>query len=217
MTYEEAARIMMSGTGEGGKAKEKTITENGAYAITDEEKAEGYVGYSPINVNVPTGGGSSETLIEISKLPTVTSITFGDFEFAIKKRENINAVYTANPTYPLPSADVSESCGNFNAFINIYYAILCKGDTPIISARISSDNQLIYYYSNKGNIYRDRIVSYQVSDFSISPFTVTNGGRVKVYYLLTTVTNYYDEQGNITNTNTTSRSSNMTSYVLLRD
>lgn len=53
MTYEEAAQIMMSGTGEGGKAKEKTITENGRYTITDTEKSEGYVGYSPVNVNVP--------------------------------------------------------------------------------------------------------------------------------------------------------------------
>ena len=53
MTYEEAARIMMSGTGEGGKATEKTITENGRYTITDTEKSEGYVGYSPVNVNVP--------------------------------------------------------------------------------------------------------------------------------------------------------------------
>lgn len=53
MTYEEAARIMMSGTGGGGKAKAKTITENGSYAITDAEKAEGYAGYSPVNVNVP--------------------------------------------------------------------------------------------------------------------------------------------------------------------
>ena len=38
-----------------GKAKAKTITKNGAYAITDEEKSEGYVGYSPLKVNVPTG------------------------------------------------------------------------------------------------------------------------------------------------------------------
>ena len=53
MTYEEAARIMMSGTGEGGKAKAKTIIENGRYTITDTEKSEGYAGYSPVNVNVP--------------------------------------------------------------------------------------------------------------------------------------------------------------------
>lgn len=38
-----------------GKAKAKTITKNGVYAITDEEKSEGYVGYSPVTVDVPTG------------------------------------------------------------------------------------------------------------------------------------------------------------------
>ena len=45
--------VQMGGTG--GKAKAKTITKNGAYAITDEEKSEGYVGYSPVTVDVPTG------------------------------------------------------------------------------------------------------------------------------------------------------------------
>lgn len=45
--------VQMGGTG--GKAKAKTITKNGVYAITDEEKSEGYVGYSPVTVDVPTG------------------------------------------------------------------------------------------------------------------------------------------------------------------
>ena len=43
------------GGGTGGKAKAKTVTKNGVYAITDEEKSEGYVGYSPVTVDVPTG------------------------------------------------------------------------------------------------------------------------------------------------------------------
>lgn len=48
MTYEEAARIMMGG----GDAVAKTITENGEYAITEEEQAAGYTGYSPVYVSV---------------------------------------------------------------------------------------------------------------------------------------------------------------------
>lgn len=48
MTYEEAARIMMSG----GNAIAKTITKNGEYTITEEEQAAGYVGYNPVYVNV---------------------------------------------------------------------------------------------------------------------------------------------------------------------
>lgn len=48
MTYEEAARIMMSG----GDAVAKTITKNGAYTVTEEEQAAGYVGYNPVYVSV---------------------------------------------------------------------------------------------------------------------------------------------------------------------
>lgn len=48
MTYEEAARIMMSG----GNAIAKTITKNGEYTITEEEQAAGYVGYNPVYVSV---------------------------------------------------------------------------------------------------------------------------------------------------------------------
>lgn len=46
---------LSSGLDGGGKAKAKTITKNGVYAITDEEKSKGYVGYSPVTVDVPTG------------------------------------------------------------------------------------------------------------------------------------------------------------------
>ena len=52
MTAAEAAEIMMSG-GEGGKVKPITITENGTYNVSDAEKAEGYVGFNPVEVNVP--------------------------------------------------------------------------------------------------------------------------------------------------------------------
>lgn len=52
MTAAEAAEIMISG-GEGGKAKPITITENGTYNVSDAEKAEGYVGFEPVTVDVP--------------------------------------------------------------------------------------------------------------------------------------------------------------------
>ena len=48
MTYEEAARIMMGG----GNVIPKTITKNGAYTVTEEEQAAGYVGYNPVYVSV---------------------------------------------------------------------------------------------------------------------------------------------------------------------
>ncbi len=41
------------GTSGGGKAKPITITENGTYNVSDAEKAEGYVGFAPVTVDVP--------------------------------------------------------------------------------------------------------------------------------------------------------------------
>lgn len=53
MTFAEAAQIMMSGDGgTGGKVKKLDITENGEYTLSDEEKKEGYIGYTPVNVDV---------------------------------------------------------------------------------------------------------------------------------------------------------------------
>ena len=48
MTFEDAARIMMGG----GNVIPKTITKNGAYTVTEEEQAAGYVGYNPVYVSV---------------------------------------------------------------------------------------------------------------------------------------------------------------------
>lgn len=48
MTFEDAARIMMGG----GNVTPKTITKNGAYTVTEEEQAAGYVGYNPVYVSV---------------------------------------------------------------------------------------------------------------------------------------------------------------------
>ena len=39
--------------GRGGKVKPITITENGTYNVSDAEKAEGYVGFAPVTVDVP--------------------------------------------------------------------------------------------------------------------------------------------------------------------
>ena len=41
-------------SGSGGKVKPITITENGTYNVSDAEKAEGYVGFEPVMVDVKT-------------------------------------------------------------------------------------------------------------------------------------------------------------------
>lgn len=47
---EAAYMAKMSG---GGKVKPLSVTENGTYNVSEEEKAEGYVGFAPVTVDVP--------------------------------------------------------------------------------------------------------------------------------------------------------------------
>lgn len=64
MTAAEAAEIMMSG-GEGdGKVKAMNITKNGTYSLTSDDEADGYIGYSPLHVNVPKRPIVSKTFTE---------------------------------------------------------------------------------------------------------------------------------------------------------
>ena len=48
-------QALAGGGGSGGKVKPITITENGTYNVSEEEKAEGYVGFAPVTVDVPGG------------------------------------------------------------------------------------------------------------------------------------------------------------------
>ncbi len=68
--------------GGGGKVKPITITENGTYNVSDAEKAEGYVGFAPVTVDVPQSSGKS--LADLTAMPTFTSIEFGEFKAEFK-------------------------------------------------------------------------------------------------------------------------------------
>lgn len=46
-------QALAGGGTSGGKVKPITITENGTYNVSDAEKAEGYVGFAPVTVDVP--------------------------------------------------------------------------------------------------------------------------------------------------------------------
>ena len=47
-------QALAGGGTSGGKVKPITITENGTYNVSDAEKAEGYVGFAPVTVDVKT-------------------------------------------------------------------------------------------------------------------------------------------------------------------
>lgn len=46
-------QALAGGGSSGGKVKPLSVTENGTYNVSDAEKAEGYVGFAPVTVDVP--------------------------------------------------------------------------------------------------------------------------------------------------------------------
>ena len=67
----------------GGKVKPLSVTENGTYNVSEEEKAEGYEGYCPVTVDVPQSSGFL-TLEQLAALPTACSLSYGIIERTLK-------------------------------------------------------------------------------------------------------------------------------------
>ena len=95
MTAAEAAVIMMGGAG--GKVKPLTVTENGTYAAP-----EGYVGFEPVEVNVP---GQMLSLASIVNSPTMGSLNFGDYKAVFKAV--LLAGTAKNPGFVIPTGSSS--------------------------------------------------------------------------------------------------------------
>ena len=66
------------GSSGGGKVKPITITENGTYNVSDAEKAEGYVGFAPVTVDVPQSCLNMCDLFE-QQTPIAVIPLFGDY------------------------------------------------------------------------------------------------------------------------------------------
>lgn len=158
------------GTGGGGKAKEKTITENGSYAITDEEKAEGYLGYSPVNVSVQP------------KLTSLTATKNGTYD-APAGYDGFGSVTVAVASsiggeYTYEDDDVIVSAYD-------YYNIALKY-TPSIEnnyyiPRMNIEVKVIFKYANttKGTAF-----AYQYVDILSKEFTVSNELPEGLYKIL---------------------------------
>lgn len=115
-------------SGSGGKVKPITITENGTYNVSDAEKAEGYVGFAPVTVDVPQqGGGDGLSAQTVASFPSVAAITFGEYEFSVRKR-SISALWGGQPVYPpftVPD-DGAVQTGIYHKVYAEYYRLLCK-------------------------------------------------------------------------------------------
>lgn len=110
MTFEEAAALMIRG----GKTKEIDITKNGDYTITDEEKAEGYMGYNPLHVNVAPN------------LTTITITENGEYDPPSGYDGYIKVIANVSSTASIQELTVTEP-GIYNA---VDYG--CNGFDPVI-------------------------------------------------------------------------------------
>nr|DAP36414.1 MAG TPA: hypothetical protein [Caudoviricetes sp.] len=132
MTFAEAAMIMMSDSGgSSGKVKPITITKNGDYTLSDDDKNAGYIGYTPVYVNVTDFDKQS-----------VTFTKNGSYSIDSPIKYAWNPIIVNVDTNPIiNSLSVSEP-GTYHA-----YSYSCNGFDPVIV----SDKYKKLYEQAKGN------------------------------------------------------------------
>lgn len=131
MTFDEAALIMMSGDGTLGKIKPITITKNGDYELSDDDKDAGYIGYTPVHVDVTDFDKQS-----------VTFTKNGSYRIDSPIKYAWNPIIVNVDTNPIiNSLSVSEP-GTYHA-----YSHSCNGFDPVIV----SDKYKKLYEQAKGN------------------------------------------------------------------
>lgn len=132
MTFAEAAMIMMGNSGGvSGKVKPISITKNGDYALSDDDKEAGYIGYTPAHVNVTDFDKQS-----------VTFTKNGSYRIDYPIKYAWNPIIVNVDTNPvINSLSVSEP-GTYHA-----YSYLCNGFDPVIV----SDKYKKLYEQAKGN------------------------------------------------------------------
>ena len=202
---EAAYMAKMSG---GGKVKPITITENGTYNVSDAEKAEGYVGFAPVTVDVPQqGGGDGLSAQTVASFPSVAAITFGEYEFSVRKR-SISALWGGQPVYPpftVPD-DGAVQTGIYHKVYAEYYRLLCKNGVPIIGAYHGRDTSTESFYKNSQTEYKAQTITSQITSTSITTFSTVDlcrdGGRVSIVQPYQQITERFSPSGEIISSQT---------------
>ena len=142
-------QALAGGGSSGGKVKPITITENGTYNVSDAEKAEGYVGFGPVTVDVPQSSGFL-TLEQLAALPTACSLSYGDYRTDVKVHADntLGYIESGNPTY-----------AQYNINVRYNYGMLCKvvskNNVPFYGAYSTFNmfwNQWAYVYDTESGI-----------------------------------------------------------------
>lgn len=195
-------QALAGGGGSGGKVKPITITENGTYNVSDAEKAEGYVGFAPVTVDVPQSSGSGGLSAQsIATFASEASLTFGRYEVSVRFR-NVSTLKRCNIAYPKTDEMISDN--TYYITTKEYYRLLCKDGYPVIGSAIGEDYQTKWYRVNEGTVYLYEVDTSQGAYTSITPSSVTDGGRVTYTMPYTITTEYFYPTGESIRTQTRS-------------
>ena len=192
-------------SGSGGKVKPITITENGTYNVSDSEKAEGYVGFAPVMVDVPQQGGG-KSLADIVAMPTFASIEFGEFKAEFKAavsegRTNAAIGYPPTTSYQ-KKVVISSGC------LQIAKVISKNGEAlygELNSTEGGVAHTKTYRYKNNADatqgvyLYMDFVCALTGTG-SAEVYNYTDGGLAKIYIDMTYVETVYNIDGSIKST-----------------
>lgn len=229
------------GTSGGGKAKPITITENGTYNVSDAEKAEGYVGFAPVTVDVPQSSGFL-TLEQLAALPTLLSYTYGNYRTDFKIYVDASPIARGVQRYPkihdyrVSPPEITYDFGVFYEYNKTVYLcrVIYKNNVPIWGAYSVNNNA----FGNSIN-YSTRVIKEIVDDNNVAKYTeveiyktseskldasqttitaknissIEQGGNL--YAGINTVVDSvsYGEDGSVINTSTTGGEQNFSAYI----
>lgn len=199
---EAAYMAKMSG---GGKVKPLSVTENGAYNVSETEKAEGYVGFAPVMVDVPQQGGG-KSLADIVAMPTFASIEFGEFKAEFKAavsegRTNVAIGYPPTTSYQ-KKVVISSGCLQIAKVISKNGEAL-YGELNSTEGGVAHTKE--YRYKNNADatqgvyLYMDFVCALTGTG-SAEVYNYTDGGLAEIYIDMTYAETVYNIDGSIKST-----------------
>lgn len=194
----------------GGKVKPLSITENGTYNVSEEEKAEGYVGFAPVTVDVPQSSGFL-TLEQLAALPTACSLSYGDYRTDVK-------IYSDNSNNCISSGCNGAEQYYVNACFN--KALLCKviskNNRPFYGGYEQNGtlyNQWSYVYDTATDvIHKVNLMEWELGSVSVVPVPQLGLNEMTIKFTYKYKYTYYDPTTD--EQTSTSELSNQTSYTV---
>ena len=189
-------QALMGGGSSGGNVKPLTVTENGTYTAP-----EGYVGFNPVEVNVPQSSGRT-SIADLAAMPSFAGIDFGQYR-ADFKMSVIEGNATVTTYYPMSSGEKEIIINSNRLQIS---KVISKNGVPLygdINAITPGPLNVCYYKCiNNSDIsqglYRYQEIACTVPGTgSVEYQLYWDGGRVTVYVDMSSTDTIYNVDGSV--------------------